>query len=437
MASAVKSKLRGLTGGGSNDDHWKAETEKYRLYVTAGPSYDKAEHKQVPVNTATAVVVENEFLKAKIKVRIRQYRGLPVDSPSHSPYFDDALHEKDQYSIAFSFVPKQDLPSQNTVWGNDFDHPIRERLPPGFNTAFKIVKEFIDPGLACDAYADEPWLYGPSLSSWFAFVIGDKVDLERGEDFPAPDDNDVMKDGAEGEGVTVRQKHHIPDTGDKRRKHFLSSANRDAFTFEKGRLYQGDFYNPYIDFGNFALKLPGFSLKVIKYVDQKSHCLRYVFKNKETGDVYFNVNLHLFWGKELEEALKEDRAHSEQGQQASADAGQGQVQVGVTGPRVGLNGHAPAPRHHGQVQPERENRLPYPAEQQQAQPGAAAEIDSAAPPTMQLHPGNHHALAEETTANKGAAGGNNGAIMSEITKMLQKTSTSDQSGGGKLNIWQR
>ena len=69
--------------------------------------------------------------------------------------------------------------------------------------------------------------------------------------------------------------------------------------FEKGRLYQGDFFNPYIDFPNFSLKLPGFSLKVLKYIGDKTHCLRYVFKNRETGDLYFNINFTLLWGEQL------------------------------------------------------------------------------------------------------------------------------------------
>lgn len=252
MASLIKDKVNSATGrsGSVDDQEAKQEAEKYRLIVTAGGSYDTSTHGQVPVNTGDAIYVENDFIRAKVKVRIRDYKGLPTRSPSSSPYFDAPRHSKDQYSIGFSFVPKQDLPSVNTVWGNDFDHPVRDRLPPGFNTAFKIVKEFIDPGLSCDAYADEPWLYGPSLSCWFAFRIGDKVN--EGEDFPAPSEDDPMVDGADGSGADVRQKLGIPDNNEKRRKFFLNAGNREHLVFEKDRVYQADFFNPYIDFGNFA-----------------------------------------------------------------------------------------------------------------------------------------------------------------------------------------
>lgn len=185
------------------------------------------------------------------------------------------------------------------------DHPVRDRLPPGFNTAFKIVKEFIDPGLQCDAYADEPWLYGPSLSCWFAFRLGERV--EEGQDFPEPGEEEVTREGADGSGHEERERLGLPENNEKRRKFFLDARNREKFVFQKGRCYQADFFNPYLDFGNCALKLPGFSLNVIKYVDQKSHCLRYVFKNRETGNVYLNVNIALLWDEDLRRAKEADK----------------------------------------------------------------------------------------------------------------------------------
>jgi hypothetical protein len=304
MASAVRA-LKAATGRKSEPEI-TPEAEKYRLVVTAGPSYAKSSHKVVAVNTGEAVTIENEFVRARVKVRIRGFRGLPSRCPSSSPYFDDPSHAKDQYSVAFSFVPKQDLPSLNTVWGNDFDHPVRDRLPPGFNTAFKIVKEFIDPGLSCDAYADEPWLYGPSLSCWFAFRLGEKVGDD--EEVPEPGGEDeVTREGSDGSGEEQRTRLGLPENNEKRRKFFLDAKNREEFVFEKGRCYQADFFNPYLDFGNCALKLPGFSLNVIKYVDEKSHCLRYVFKNRETGDVYLNVNIALLWDQDLMDALQAEK----------------------------------------------------------------------------------------------------------------------------------
>lgn len=398
--------------------------------VTAGPSYDQSKHQVVHVNQSEATVFENEFVKAKVNVRIRSFHGLPSGSPTHSPYFDDAMHEKDQYSVAFSFVPKKDLPSVDTVWGNDFDHPIRERLPPGFNTAFRIVKEFIDPGLSCDAYADAPWLYGPSLSCWFAFRIGDRVDLDKGQDFPAPGDEVVMAEGAEGSGEDVRRNAGLPSNNQARRKFFLSKENRENFTFEKGRLYQGDFYNPYIDFGNFALKLPGFSLNVIKYVDQKSHCLRYVFKNRETGDIFININFHLLWGDELEKAMADGDTSKIKGQE-QVDAREKQADEHASNRHTDRTARANNDTHM------EDGILDHVSQGPSSQSLAPSGGDAL---QMQLHPGDHRAAAQ-APSNDLAMGATGHATIEahqsenitspqvdEIANLLQETSTDDQTG---------
>jgi len=277
------------------------------LRVTAGPSYDFNEHKPVFVNTETPTCFENEFVRASIKARIRGYEGLPSGSRCSSPYFEHPTRLKDQYSIEFSFVPKKDLESLDVVWGNDFESPIRDRLPPAvlFNTAMKIVTHFIEPTIECDAYADEPWLYAPALSTWTVMNIGNKSDDYRKGELPHPSE-EPLREGAEGNGHDVREQLKLPGDNNKRRKHFWSDKNRESFTFEKDRLYQGDFFNPYIDFQNFKLRLPGFSLSVARYINDKTHHLRYVFKNRKTGDLYFVVVFTLLWADDVDRALGEE-----------------------------------------------------------------------------------------------------------------------------------
>ncbi|MGI4851752.1 MAG: DUF1769 domain-containing protein [Janthinobacterium lividum] len=55
-----------------------------------------------------------------------------------------------------------------------------------------------------------------------------------------------------------------------------------------------------------ALKLPGFDIRIAKYINDKTHTLRYVFKNRKTDEVYFVVVFTLLFGEELEAALEED-----------------------------------------------------------------------------------------------------------------------------------
>lgn len=297
MASTLKDKI---SNAFSRDQD--QQQPRYMLSVTAGPARDAATHHAVVVNGPDALAFENDHVRVKLRVSIRDYTGLPRDAPRRSAYFDHPSRRSDLYSIAFSFVPKHRLSAVDARWGNDFDHPIRHRLPPGFNTAFRIVKDFIDPGLECDAYADRPWLLGPALSCWFAFRVGDKV--EPGADFAAPGDDPPLSEGGDGSGAALRQQLGLPEDATARRKYFLNQQNRESLVFEQDRLYQADFFNPYLDFNKFAVCLPGFSLGVTRFIDDKTHQLTYVFKDAQSGDVFFVVVLTLLFGQQLEDHLQ-------------------------------------------------------------------------------------------------------------------------------------
>ena len=173
------------------------------------------------------------------------------------------------------------------MFGNDFDHPIRDRLPPGFGTAFNYVKSWIDPGLYGDPLADEPFLYGPLLSSVNVLRVGGREarDVDVGtrqeqtssfqEDFGREAeeeeivDVEIVEEGADDEdGVRIREELDVPDTSSQRMKFFLSENKRKEFQFEEGRTYKCDFFNGYLDFNDFALRLPfGLSLNVVRHWD--------------------------------------------------------------------------------------------------------------------------------------------------------------------------
>ena len=46
-----------------------------------------------------------------------------------------------------------------------------------------------------------------------------------------------------------------------------------------------------------------------KYIDEKTHCLRYVLKNRRNGDVFFVIVFKLLFGRELEETLDSQHHH--------------------------------------------------------------------------------------------------------------------------------
>ncbi|KAI5458232.1 hypothetical protein BGZ63DRAFT_60591 [Mariannaea sp. PMI_226] len=268
--------------------------ENYVLRITAGSGYDDDLQVQVPINAAQPIHISSELADIELNVRIQNYKGIPHDAPTTTPYFDTEPHayNQDQYSISFRFTPKDPgngtgagISGNDLQFGNDFDHPIRDRLPPGFNTAMSIVKWWIDPGLEGDAYADKPYLYGPALSSFNIIHIGPgEFDEEKGGLW--------FEEGGDETGATTRQELAVPDSSKARMKWALRAENKEKWAWEYGRTYGLDFFNPYLDFAKLALKLPGFSLPIIKYWDGQG--LRYVLRNRQTGQTYLVVLITLY-----------------------------------------------------------------------------------------------------------------------------------------------
>lgn len=273
---------------------------KYTLRVTAGTSYDPNTHETVEVNTPTPISIKSEHTDVSLNIRIQvrplilpspclpftchklpinlsswqDYHGLPHSSPANSPYFSIPDYIKHQYSISFSFTPTKAIPGDDLVFGNDFDHPIRDRLPPAFGSAFKIVKWAVDPGLEADVYADQPWLFGKFLSSIDKLWLGSKdggsastAETQKGRENFDDKIGILVKEGGAADGLAYRKEKGIPDTAAARKKHFLVEGNRKGFEFEAGRPVFVDFGNPYLDFNKFALKLPGFHLPIMSYWD--------------------------------------------------------------------------------------------------------------------------------------------------------------------------
>ncbi|PNS14221.1 UPF0590 protein [Sphaceloma murrayae] len=315
--------------------------EEYILKVTAGPSYDSEAQVPISPNTEEPFHITTPDLEADIKVRIQNYRGLPHSAPKTSPYFSHPTHKADLYSLEFSFTPKKDLNGHDLVLGNDFDHPIRDKLPPGFDHAFRIVKWFIDPGLEGDVYADEPGLFGPLLSSINTFRIGAKegeaqTDDQEDADESTPEGVYIVKEGASAGAASARDESGIPADAAARKKHFLTPDHLKKFTFEKGRKYEFDFFNPYLDFNEFAVKLPGFSvipgitIPVINYWDGqplRSHTIRYVLKDRTNNHPLFVVIFTLIPKSEAdgeqEKLVKEqkEKGGSEAQKQAAGEGG--------------------------------------------------------------------------------------------------------------------
>ncbi|KAL4942058.1 hypothetical protein BDV06DRAFT_212167 [Aspergillus oleicola] len=279
------------------------KTSQYRLKVTAGPSYDPATHQDVPVNQDKTLKISSEHANVNLAVRIQNYTGYPDASPKTQSYFTHPSHTKDQYSISFAISFSTPVNGNDLIFGNDFDRPIRDRLPPGFNAALKLAQWTIDPALDGDAYADKPYLYSPALATWNAFRIGDVQ--KEGEGKELPDVHGVVVEEGEDEGVSVRGGSGVPESIDGRRSHFQNEEKRKAWEFEENRVYWADFANQYLDFNEFTLRLPGFNINALHYIDEKTHSLRYVLKNRSTDDVYLVVVFTLVHATEQEDGTSQ------------------------------------------------------------------------------------------------------------------------------------
>ncbi|KAK4653819.1 hypothetical protein QC762_511600 [Podospora pseudocomata] len=284
--------------------------DKYVLRVTAGPSYDLSTHQLVNVNSPTPTIISSDLISASLNVRIQNHhRSVPPTAPRTSPYFEQEPHKSNNDHLSFTLRrgtshtgtrsgkrrmddEGEEIEADDDIgvkggdlqFGNDFDHPIRDRLPPGFGAAMRIVKWWVDPGLEGDPYADTPYLYGAGLSSFNAVHVGPGVE------------DDPKKGGIwveEGGDEKWRIERGVPREGRERMKWGLKGENLERWVWEYGREYAVDFYNPYIDFGEFALRLPGFGLGIMRYWDGQG--LRYVLRNKKTKQVYLVVlfTLHL------------------------------------------------------------------------------------------------------------------------------------------------
>lgn len=124
----------------------------------------------------------------------------------------------------------------------------------------------IDPGLEGDLYADKPHLYGRALSSFNVISVGERVAKGEGLRKEEGHGDRVVEEGGKGEGLEWRKSRDVPDDAGKRKAWFLAKAKAERWQWEEGRVYEGDFFNPYLDFNDFSLKLPGFSLSVLGYL---------------------------------------------------------------------------------------------------------------------------------------------------------------------------
>ncbi|KAF8541230.1 hypothetical protein BDD12DRAFT_732638, partial [Trichophaea hybrida] len=149
-----------------------------------------------------------------------------------------------------------------------------------FPAAWKAL-QWVDPGISGDVHADKPEVYSRVLGA--ANYLGTTSGVVVKEEMP--------KD--------------VPKTSRERRKYFLDVEKRRKWCWRKGTEYCWDFCNGMMDFNDFSVRIPGlgFKIDVFKYWDGQP--LRFVLKNKRTGEVYGVVQIELREEDEVGMEVKE------------------------------------------------------------------------------------------------------------------------------------
>ncbi|KAG0243457.1 hypothetical protein B0O80DRAFT_83680 [Mortierella sp. GBAus27b] len=327
---------------------------RFRLRVSAGPSADPKDLKPIPVNDdGHPMLIETSEFVGQIVVRIRGFdktfgyaEGQKEDglkTVPESQWFSRPGADKNLSSVQISCRFKREWAGDQVIFGNQFERPLK--LPPLSSIALKFV-QFIDPGLKADIYCDKPWAFSPLIATMNTVNVagwhidnatrkrvedhGGAQDMEELENelppWPSPEGEHIVEDTsllfsaeakrleAEEEEDAKRKELEQQPSADKeelvetrsgsaltespgnlttaeRRSYFAREMNLRKHRYRTDQVYGFDFFNPYLDFANFSLKVPGFSVDVTKYWDEQP--LTYIIKSQDSSVVFMAFQFEL------------------------------------------------------------------------------------------------------------------------------------------------
>lgn len=249
--------------------------DQLRLKISIGSTHTDISTAHVN-DTSKPTHIDNQFFKGDVVVRVKNFKGLTPDkTPAKeldSTYFDAT---SDTSSVQFSGTIKADVSGDDLLFGNDFDEPIKDSLPPGTSLGLKAMK-WIDPSLETDLYADKPWAFSPLVATMNLLnTTGSTTGLDRIEE----DTSNLVH-----EKITTKQ----------RRTYFADKSHREKYRLTNSQI-AGDFSNPFIDFNTLSIALPYVNLHISILQYWKGQPFRYTCKTK-SGDILFCVVFELVDG---------------------------------------------------------------------------------------------------------------------------------------------
>ncbi|WFD31639.1 hypothetical protein MSPP1_002678 [Malassezia sp. CBS 17886] len=300
-----------------------------RLRISAGPAADQLTTLAVNHDLAPGVI-DTESFQGRVTVRVKGFEGQEppeVDGKSTTTYFDEPYGSTMTYSIQVQGRFCSAVNTDDLVFGNTFDQPIRDSLPYGTSLALRFVR-LVDPNMTHDLHADQPWAFSPLLATVFraqatrapegTFAKCASVDaLFRSPEFPpfpSPDGSGepfvredltplffsaagdahgqlVAATGADQATAESMDMQKDPQANTARAAWLSHETNRKNLVVTPDDVLTVDFCNGYIDFNTLHLVLPfagTLSFDLQKYWDGQP--VRYVCKNRKSSEVYFVVH---------------------------------------------------------------------------------------------------------------------------------------------------
>ncbi|RIA98675.1 hypothetical protein C1645_812355 [Glomus cerebriforme] len=263
------------------------QENQLKLQISIGTSYDPITHSiLLPNDDSHPYFINTPHFTGRICVRIKDFKGItPADTRriESSSYFEG---NKDKYSIQVQGRFKgNNWTADDIIFGNDFDKKLN--LPFGSSVGLKVL-QYIDPGLQADIYSDKPWAYSPLVYTMNRINLYEEPDIK---------DDDWLPLWPSSYGERIEENVICPHEDvafndvSKRKKHFGEEKNRKKFHIKDNQIWNFDFFNPYMDFNDITVMLPGFKLGILQFWDGQP--VRYVCKTRDCSVVFFVIVFQL------------------------------------------------------------------------------------------------------------------------------------------------
>ncbi|GAO50435.1 hypothetical protein G7K_4561-t2 [Saitoella complicata NRRL Y-17804] len=249
-----------------------------KLKVSAGASKDCTKLTLVSVNDDDdPTKILGPHFDGELVVRIRDFTGVAPNGKQPQGLSDYFMGTQDTFSLQWKGRFKGDWTADDIVFGNDFDHPIKDSLPTSTSLGLKALS-WIDPTLETDLYGNKPWALSPLLST-MNIINASPCDEAGGA---------LHRITEDASALTGEQQDAAA-----RRTWFANQVNRKKTTIPEDMTIQGDFSNPFVDFKSISAHLPyvNLNISILQYWDGQP--LRYVCRTRNDQTIFFVVLLEL------------------------------------------------------------------------------------------------------------------------------------------------